>query len=177
MALSENENAETDRDEFAMRSEKIASALSPAFESAVLASSGRAALMSLSEDQADFCPHCRSPFEIMIVKFRLNGTAMIATCPNCAIASVDEWRADNLKHLAITTRGLWHGVARMYSLDRRIRYVVAFLIGAVITAATLRHGLHVYGGISREEIRWDALMAIPAIALAIIFFRRMRHRK
>jgi hypothetical protein len=133
--------------------------------------------MSLSKDQTDFCPHCRSPFEIVHVRFRFNGTAMIATCPNCAIACVDEWRADNLKNLAINTRGFWHGVARMYSLDRRFRYVVAFLIGALITAATLRHVLHVYGGITREEIRWDALMAIPAVALAIIFFLRRRHRK
>jgi hypothetical protein len=152
---------------------------SAAFERSVLASraSAEAALMSLSKDQADYCPHCRSLFEIMIVKFRLNGTAMVATCPNCAIASVDEWRADNLKNLAITTRGFWHGVARMDPLDRRFRYVVAFLIGALITAAVLRHVLHVYGGITREEIRWDALMAIPAVALAIIYFRRKRHRR
>jgi hypothetical protein len=133
--------------------------------------------MRLSKNQADFCPHCRSPFEIMIVKFRLNGTAMIATCPNCAIACVDEWRADNVKKLAITVRGFWQGVAtRMDSLDQRFSYVLAFLIGAVITAAALRHTVHVYGGITREEIRWDALMAIPAVALAIIFFRRKSHR-
>jgi hypothetical protein len=149
---------------------------SAAFESSVLASraSAEASLMSLSEDQADFCPHCRSPFEIMIVKLRLNGTAMVATCPNCAIASVDEWRADNVKKFAITTRAFWQGVARMDPLDRRFRYVIAFLIGALITAAALRHVLHVYGGITREEMRWDALMAISAVALAIIFFRRMR---
>jgi hypothetical protein len=151
---------------------------SAAFESSVLASraSAEAALMSLSKDQADYCPHCRSLFEIVHVKFRFNSIAMIATCPNCAIVSVDEWRGDNVKKLAITTRGFWHGVARMDSLDRRFRYVVAFLIGALITAAALRHVLHVYGGITREEIRWDALMAIPAVALAIIFFRRMRQR-
>jgi hypothetical protein len=107
---------------------------SAAFERSILASraSGEAALMSLSGDQADFCPHCRSPFEIVHVKFRLNGTAMIATCPNCAIAHVDERRADNVKKLAITTRGFWHGVARMDPLDRRFKYVLAFLIGAVI---------------------------------------------
>jgi hypothetical protein len=152
---------------------------SAAFESSVLASraSAEAALMSLSKHQADFCPHCRSPFEIMIVKFRFNGTAMIAACPNCAFAHVDEWRADNVKKLAMTARGFWHGVARMDSFEQRFRYALAFLLGAVITAAALRHGLHVYGGISREEMRWDALMAIPAVALAIIFFRRMRHRK
>ena len=140
---------------------------SAAFERSVLASRASAE----AKDKADFCPHCRSPFEIVIVKFSFNGTAMIVTCPNCAIARVDERRA------AITARGLWHGVARMYSLDRRFRYVVAFLIGALITAAVLRHVVHVYGGISREEIRAGALMAIPGVALAIIIFRRMRHRK
>jgi hypothetical protein len=157
---------------------KVMRVTSAAFESSILASSAsaEAALMSLREDQADFCPHCRSPFEIVIVKFRLNGTAMVATCPNCAIASVHERRADNVKKLAITTRGFWHGVARMDPLDRRFKYVVAFLIGALITAAALRHVLHVYGGITREEIRWDALMAIPAVALGIIFFRRKRRR-
>jgi hypothetical protein len=149
-----------------------------AFESSVLASrtSAEAAVTSLS-DQADFCPNCQSPFEIVIVKFRFNGTAMVATCPNCAIASVDEWRADNVKKLAITAGGFWQGVARMDSLDRRFRFVLAFLIGAVITAAALRHGVHVYGGFSREEIRVAALIAIPAVALTIIFFQRMRHRK
>jgi hypothetical protein len=157
---------------------------SAAFESSLLEASSRAsggaALMSLSEDQADFCPHCRSLLEIIHVRFRFNGTAMIATCPNCAIACVHEWRAaeskilDNAKKLAITTRAFWHGVARMDSLERRFRYALAFLIGAVITAAALRHVLHVYGGIPREEMRWDALMAIPAVALAIIFFRRKR---
>jgi hypothetical protein len=158
-----------------MRSEKIAGAPSATFESSVSAS--RVALMSLSKDKADFCPHCRSPFDIVHVKCRLNGTGMVATCPNCAIASVDEWRADNLKNLAIATRGIWHGVARMDSFDRRFRYVFAFLIGAVIFAAVLRHVVHVYGGITREEIRAGALMAIPGIALAIIFLRRKRQRK
>jgi hypothetical protein len=46
--------------------------------------------MSLSdEDQADCdcCPHCRKPFEIVHVKLRLNGTATVACCPNCAMVS------------------------------------------------------------------------------------------
>jgi hypothetical protein len=62
---------------------------------------------------------------------------MIATCPNCAIASVEEWRAaeskilDNAKKLAVTARGCWQGVAsRMDSLDQRFRYVLAFLFGS-----------------------------------------------
>jgi hypothetical protein len=139
--------------------------------------------MSLPEDRADCCPHCRSPFEIVQVKFRFNGTALISTCPNCAIASVDEWFAaepkilDIAKKLAITARGFWQGVASlMHSLDQRFRHILVFLIGAVITAALLRHAIHMYGGISREEIRTGALMAIPAVALAVIFFRRKRQR-
>jgi hypothetical protein len=136
----------------------------------------------MSEDP-DCCPHCRSPFEIVFVKFRFSGTAMIARCPNCAIASADEWRAaesktlDSAKKIARVTRGFWRGVAsRMDSLNQRFRYVLAFLIGAVISAAALRHGVHVYGGISPEDIRVGALMAIPAVALAIMFFRRKRQR-
>jgi hypothetical protein len=95
--------------------------------------------------------------------------------------SVDVWPAaesqiiDKAKKSAITTWGYWQGAAGwMDSLDQRFRYVLAFLIGAVITAAGLRHAIHIYGGISREEIRTGALMAIPAVALAVIFFRRKR---
>jgi hypothetical protein len=138
--------------------------------------------MSLSEDP-DCCPHCRSPFEIVFVKFRFGRTAMIARCPNCAIASAEEWRAaesktlDSAKKIASITRDFWRGVAsRMDSLNLRFRYVLAFLIGAVITAAGLRHGVHIYGGISPEDIRAGALLAIPAVALAIIFFRGKSQR-
>ena len=52
------------------------------------------------------------------------------------------------------------------------------MIGAVIAAAALRHGVHVYGGFSREEIRTDALMAIPFVALvAAVFLRRKRRER
>jgi hypothetical protein len=135
--------------------------------------------MSFSED--DYCPHCRRPFEIVVVKFRFGGIAMVARCPNCAIA--EEWRAaesktlDSARKMPRITRGFWRGAAsKMDSLNLRFRYVLAFLIGAVITAAALRHAVHMYGGIPREEIRVGALMAIPAVALAIIFFRGKRQR-
>jgi hypothetical protein len=156
-----------------------------AFEGSVTgASPASGGAISLSEDQADFCPHCRSPLEIVQVKFKFNGTVMISTCPNCAIASVDEWRAAEWKNLdakklalAVATRSVWQGVAtRMDALDQRFRYILAFLIGAVITAAALRHVVHVYGGITREEIRAGALMSIPAVAFAIFLFRRNLQR-
>jgi hypothetical protein len=138
--------------------------------------------MSLSEDQADCCPECRKPFEIVHVKFRLSGTAMIACCPNCARVSVDVWPAaesqiiDMAKKLAITTRAFWQKVATpmMESTNDRFRYVLALLIGALATAASLRHLIHTYGGVPREEIRAGALVAIPIVALVIVFFRRKR---
>ena len=57
-------------------------------------------------------------------------------------------------------------------LNLRAKYVLVFLIGAVITAAALRHVMHVYGGFSREQIRFSTLLAIPVVALALIFLRR-----
>jgi hypothetical protein len=61
-------------------------------------------------------------------------------------------------------------------LNLRFNYVLAFMVGAVITAAALRHGFHVYGGLSREEIRDDALLAIPLVALAAAFLFRRRQQ-
>jgi branched-subunit amino acid transport protein len=59
----------------------------------------------------------------------------------------------------------------------RLRNFLAIALAAVFTAAVLRHVLHVYGGISREEIRADALLAILIAAVATILFRRMSGRR
>ena len=130
----------------------------------------------MSADQAgDSCPYCQSSFEIVFVKFKFSGVVMIASCPNCAIASAEA--LSESRQLVSITRDFWQGVvSRMDSLNLRFRYVLAFLIGALVTAAALRHGVHVYGGVSPEEIRNDALIAIPAVALAIIMLRRKRQR-
>src|ERR1700732_1928332 len=53
----------------------------------------------ISEDQADCCPYCRRPLEILFVKFRIRGTVIIASCANCGIAHADEWRAAESKAL------------------------------------------------------------------------------
>ena len=60
----------------------------------------------------------------------------------------------------------------MDSLDLRTRRVVAFVIGAVIVAAILRHGFHVYGGYSRPEIAVGALIALPAVMLIFLLLRK-----
>jgi len=107
---------------------------------------------SISEDQ-DCCPYCRRPLEILFVKFRIRGTAIIASCANCGIARADEWRAaeskalDKAKKLARNTWSLWQGSASsMVSLNRQFRYVPTFLLGALITAAALR---------PRAQDAWD----------------------
>jgi hypothetical protein len=138
--------------------------------------------MSLSdEDQADCCPHCRKPFEIVHVKFRLNGTATVACCPNCAMVSTDVLSAAEMeiiveakKQLA-TVMAFWQkvGAPMMESTNVRFRHAPALLVGALTTAASLRHAIRTYGGFSREEGA-GALVAVPIVALAIVFFRRKR---
>ena len=46
------------------------------------------------------------------------------------------------------------------TVNARFRHVVVFLIIAVFVAAVMRHVLHVYGSISREEIRTGSLLAL-----------------
>jgi hypothetical protein len=138
--------------------------------------------MSLSdEDQADCCPHCRKPFEIVYVKFRLNGTATVACCPNCAMVSTDVLPVAELqiiveakKQLA-TVMAFWQkvGAPMMESTIVRFRHAPALLVGTLTTAASLRHAIRTYGGFSREEGA-GALVAVPIVALAIVFFRRKR---
>ncbi len=59
----------------------------------------------------------------------------------------------------------------------RMRHLVGITLAAVLTAAALRHIIHVYAGISREEIRTMALITAGAgILLAIILFRRRKRQ-
>jgi hypothetical protein len=59
----------------------------------------------------------------------------------------------------------------------RLRYLLGIFLAAVVTAAALRHFLHVDAGYSREQIRLLAL--IPAVigiflVLAVVRWRRRR---
>jgi hypothetical protein len=59
----------------------------------------------------------------------------------------------------------------------RFRHLVVFLIIAVFVAAVLRHVLHVYGSISREEIRTGSLLALflsASLYLSLLAIKRRR---
>jgi hypothetical protein len=59
----------------------------------------------------------------------------------------------------------------------RMRYLLSFLLAALVTAAALRHLLHVQAGLTREEIRRLVfIIAGIGIVLAIAFFRLRRRR-
>ena len=125
----------------------------------------------------DFCPHCFVAFEIVSVKFRFGRVAMVAACPNCAVIFADEARTVGPKRRSGKIWRPLQATARaMGWLDTRFRLILAFLLAAVLVAALLRHGFHVYGGMSREEIRRDAFLALPGIVLLFVFLRKWRRR-
>jgi hypothetical protein len=54
----------------------------------------------------------------------------------------------------------------------RMRYLLGIFLAAVVTAAVLRHFLHVQVGLAREDIRAGVLItAAIGITLLIAFFR------
>lgn len=59
----------------------------------------------------------------------------------------------------------------------RLRYLIGILLAAVVTAAFLRHAIHVYAGYSRQEIRTIALISAGAAAFIAIIFFRIRKRR
>jgi hypothetical protein len=67
-------------------------------------------------------------------------------------------------------RGLCWEARKMEDIvNTRLKHTLAFLTGAIITAAVLRHVGHVYAGFSREELCLYSLFAVPAATLAFYF--------
>ena len=58
----------------------------------------------------------------------------------------------------------------------RLRSFLAIVFAAVLIAAILRHVLHVYFWIPREEIRADAFIAILVVAAVTVFVQRFSRR-
>jgi hypothetical protein len=107
---------------------------------------------------------------------------MVACCPNCAMVSVDVFPdaglqiIDKAKKLGTATRAFLQKAAAptAESTKNGFRYVRVLLVGVLAKAASLRQFVYTYGGLPREEIRAGALVAIPIVALAIVFVRRKR---
>jgi hypothetical protein len=119
----------------------------------------------MSEDQSEFCPHCQSRVDISVMEMGLRITAKILTCSNCGIvAAVRVPSAKSKVPLVGTT---WRESIMLEILNARFRRVLVSLITAVFVAAVLRHVLHVYGYITREDIRVGSLIAL---GLAVLFF-------
>jgi|SRR6185437_4741884 hypothetical protein len=119
-------------------------------------------------DVRDRCPYCRSTFEIVVVRFSTFSTGIVCSCPNCAIVSADP--ADSAK--SVGTLSVIRGIRMIASFNSRFKNIVASVIVAVLAAALLRHGIHVYGGISPPEIRLGAFLGIPAVVLVLLLLGR-----
>jgi hypothetical protein len=61
--------------------------------------------------------------------------------------------------------------------DFRLRNFLLMVLAAILIAALLRHALHVYGGLSRENIRVAALLTAGGICIAVALFRRLYGRR
>jgi hypothetical protein len=124
------------------------------------------------KDDSGFCPHCRKHFKIVAVKFAFRATQVVAACPNCAFV------CSNGFHSPTSDQSLPErpnpGIRR---LNIGAWEVVGFVFGALLTAAALRHGLHVHGGMSPETIRAYTLILL-LIALPVVAWRiNRRHQR
>ena len=124
-------------------------------------------------DQSELCPHCQSRVEISFQEFALRITAKILTCPNCGIVAAVRVPSAKSKGSSLVwsipnlVGTIWRKSTMIETLNARFRRVFVSLIVAVLVAAVLRHVLHVYGWIPREDIRTGALIALP---FAISFY-------
>jgi len=127
----------------------------------------------MSENQSEFCPHCQSRVDISFLEMGLRITAKILTCPNCGIVAAV--RAPSAKSKVPNLVGgtpnrvgtTWRVSTMFETLNARFRRVVVSLIAAVFVAGVLRHVLHVYGLMPREDIR---IIALIALAFTVLFY-------
>jgi hypothetical protein len=54
-------------------------------------------MMEGNTASADHCPHCRHALEIIAVKFKLTGAAIISACANCGMAMAENSNTRALK--------------------------------------------------------------------------------
>jgi hypothetical protein len=120
------------------------------------------------KDGQDHCPYCRQAFEIICVKFAASGVRTVSRCPNCALVPTEPVTRATL------SIDFGQAVRMIQQLNSRFKIVVLFAIAAVLVAGVLRHTLHIYGGISPADIRWDSLLLISAMAIVVFNVSRRR---
>jgi len=128
--------------------------------------------MRVVADQIDHCPYCRTRVEIVCLKFRFSSVAALSACPNCAMVVPE---AQHCKKMTVRFSAGARAdtvVAIAKSLKAHYRSSWAFLAAAVMTAAALRHTIHIQAGIAPTQIRGGAIAA--AIVLALVFAVKKR---
>ena len=120
-------------------------------------------------DSLDHCPHCRQGLEIIFVKFTAFGARPVSSCPNCALMPIEP-------RSMRTTARYFSGTRMIEALNSRFKIIVFMGLAAILIAGFLRHVLHVYGGISREDIRADSLLLICTFGIVTVFFKVLRQR-
>ena len=128
--------------------------------------------MHVVADQTDHCPYCRTRLQIVCLKFGFSSVATLSACPNCAVIVPDPQHGKKLPDWFSGKELVDAAGAVAKGLRARYRYSLAFLVGAVMTAAFLRHTIHIQAGIAPAEIRGGALAA--AIVLALVFAVKKR---
>jgi hypothetical protein len=78
------------------------------------------------------------------------------------------------KHRSEEQAALGRRLSVMDPTKIRMRYLAGILVAAVITAAVLRHTLHVHAGFTRQEIAILAFVALAAVLTAVVLIRRRR---
>jgi hypothetical protein len=133
------------------------------------------------ESRIDDCRHCRAPLVIVVLRFGLRGTRMVASCSNCSMAFVEDGGVTGtskrrwLEQSVASRRSDRYGVPKkLEQLSQRTRHAVGCLLAAVVTAGALRHVLHMYGGIPPDTIRAAALLGVPATIFSLIVFHTLR---
>jgi hypothetical protein len=101
--------------------------------------------------------------------------ARFASSKDCATARRSKSLDRFVDLMKIIEGNAFRGQVRVWDpRSYRLRHLLAVLLVAALVAAALRHLLHVYGGLPREEIRWEALAGALIVLVATLLFRKYR---
>jgi hypothetical protein len=120
-------------------------------------------------ENSERCPRCRQGLEIIAVKFAFRGARTVSRCLNCAVICVEPKQSNKTP-----SRYLGWTAKVIKALNSEVKSIILVAFAAVLVAGVLRHTLHVYGGVSPEDIRSDSLLLVSAFAIVVVLFRIVR---